>query len=246
MRLAAAPWSTCALALLAACGGPGAFPDVAPDLVSLPPDPGPDVAPSDASDAAAPDSPPMDATPTDASNEASAPDVVSPDVVATDAPAEASSRDAGVDAGLLAGMYPTPRVRVAIRETHSSATPPRVNDYTDASGSRCFYYAGGEVRGYINASSGLLWLMARLALPARHAAGDRDYLTREITGSSEMISDVRVERGAVYTAGVMRQNFHVSFRLAEFGTRPALVGIPGVSVDPDRADIWLLGCPLMP
>jgi len=42
----------------------------------------------------------------------------------------------------------------------------------------------------------------------------------------------------------LRQSFHVQFDAPELAGIPGVFGVPGRTVDPERGDVWLLGCPV--
>lgn len=216
------------LLCLVACGAPPPKDDGPPGW-----DPRPDVAGLEVA---------ADAAPDDARSAPDALVAVPPrDGAVGDADAASPPPDAPAPADPLAGRYGAAEVRWLVRQTYAAATPPVADFETPAAPTRCFYYpASREVRAYVYACDGCPML-----LQARVSEAGALVLTREVPSPPDRLADARVARGAAYAAadGVARQSFHIQFRVPE-GTRPALGGIPGRTVDPAYGDLWLLGCPL--
>lgn len=56
--------------------------------------------------------------------------------------------------------------------------------------------------------------------------------------------DVSADVRSAYTASGQRRNAHVMFHLNPAPSEHGATGIPGRTVSPDYADVWLLGCPI--
>lgn len=211
-------------------------PDVAledhPDVVDAG---GPDVvdapAPVDAPDVVPADVPPDDAQP-DAQLADAAED--RPDVVAV---VDAGGSDAGPVTYHLDPPPPALEARVLYQRTPCAGTcsgPPDAIAL-DAACTRTGSRLSFSLRGCTFGPTSCVQITG-LFPDFRSATGASVAIVGSATNQGQRL---RVSSGA--TAGG-RQSFHVQFAATPSGTAIGVTGVPGRTVDPAAADIWLLGC----
>lgn len=177
------------------------------------------------------------------------------DVPAADAPADVADVPVAVDAGADAGadvprdggavdagpaVYDLEAGRAAL-EAHFAGRrtlPPPTSTTRvcpdDPSAVSCSV-AGGVLNFSLGACYGT-------SLTGRVVLGDAGASTLSIFGGGGG-SFARVLRVAAGPRGGGRRNFHVQFSAPPFQGEVGFDGIPGRTVDPALADLWLLGCP---
>ena len=62
-------------------------------------------------------------------------------------------------------------------------------------------------------------------------------------GGGSFAPTLRFTAGRRIAGSPARQSFHVQAASSPFQGEPGLGGVPGRTVDPTLADLWLLGCP---
>jgi hypothetical protein len=200
--------------------------ELAPDVVAVD-----DAVAADAGDDVA-DVPTLDAVAVaDAVADVARADVV--DVPPVDVPRDAGAVDAGgvvydLDVGRAAL-----EAHFAGRRTLPPPTSTSRECPDDASAVTCSV-AGGVLNFNLGACYGT-------SLTARFVLGDAGASTLSIHGGGGG-SFARVLRFATGSRIGGRRSFHVQFSAPPFQAEPGFDGVPGRTVDPALADLWLLGC----
>jgi hypothetical protein len=163
-------------------------------------------------------------------------DVVGVDVV--DVPPVDVPRDAGaVDAGGVVYDLDVGRAALEAHFAGRRTLPPPTSTSRecpdDASAVTCSV-AGGVLNFNLGACYGT-------SLTARFVLGDAGASTLSIHGGGGG-SFARVLRFATGSRIGGRRSFHVQFSAPPFQAEPGFDGVPGRTVDPALADLWLLGC----
>lgn len=219
-----------------------------------PPDASPDATAEAAADvASAPDAdPPTDVAMdvTDASELPDAqPEASSPDVV--DAGLEAGPSDAGVPPNINV-MHPAMAVRAALRLTCGPGMPSASTaGFCDAIKSETFEGAC-SVRGtrYQVAFSPFNCGLACYSITVAEDGALRAVTLSTGSGAPISGTNVVVTRGLEWVDGMgqRRQNFYVRVQLDPTPARDirGIAGVAGVTVAPEYADVYALGCPKGP
>ncbi|TAK31008.1 MAG: hypothetical protein EPO40_06340 [Myxococcaceae bacterium] len=156
-----------------------------------------------------------------------------PDVVTVDVPRDAGPVDGGPVMYDLEAMRAETSYRVAARETYPSGAaedceaPPTDTSCSVMSGTLRF-----SVRACGVYLTGLLPLATTTGRVVSIFAG----------GGGSSAATIRLASGRRIAGGPARQSFHVQVAAVPFQGEPGLSGIPGRTVDPALADLWLLGC----
>ncbi len=156
-----------------------------------------------------------------------------PDVVAVDVPRDAGPVDGGPVVYDLEAARAGLEVHFAGRRTLPPPTSTSRDCPDDPSSASCSVVAG-VVSFNLGACFGT-------SLTGRFVLGDAGASTLSIFGGGGGIS-ATVLRFATGSRVGGRRGFHVQFSAAPFQGEVGFSGIPGRTVDPALADLWLLGC----
>lgn len=156
-----------------------------------------------------------------------------PDVVAVDVPRDAGPVDGGPVVYDLEAARAGLEVHFAGRRTLPPPTSTSRDCPDDPSSASCSVVAG-VVSFNLGACFGT-------SLTGRFVLGDAGASTLSIFGGGGG-SSATVLRFATGSRVGGRRGFHVQFSAAPFQGEVGFSGIPGRTVDPALADLWLLGC----
>lgn len=155
------------------------------------------------------------------------------DVPPADVPRDAGPSDAGgVVYDLEVGRTET-NYAVAVRETYAGGL---AEDCTAAPTMPSCSVTRGVLAFSIRACG--VYLTGSMAVSASMPRT----LSIFAGGGGSFATTLRLRAGARIAGSPARQSFHVQAASVPFQGEPGLSGIPGRTVDPALADLWLLGC----
>lgn len=217
-----------------------------------PPDASPDAAAEAAADvASAPDADPPTDVAIDSADASELPDAQPDAASSPDAGLEAGASDAGVPPNINV-MHPSMAVRAALRLTCGPGMPGAgAAGFCDAIKSETFEGAC-SARGtrYQVAFSPFNCGLACYSITAAEDGALRAVTLSTGSGAPISGSNVVVTRGLEWVDGMgqRRQNFYVRVQLDPTPARDirGIAGVAGVTVAPEYADVYALGCPKGP